>query len=85
MLVYDFSLTETGHLRQTTIKILEEKLPNVAQHTTQTQTRSMSHNHVSVGLQLDEDSAFVASEDEDETSQCATSSLDGSENDGIDP
>ena len=44
----------------------------------------MSHNHISVGLQLDEDDALVASEEEDETSECATSSSDGSENDGID-
>ena len=84
ILVYDFSLTKTGHMRQTTIKILKDKLPNVAQETTQRQTRSMSHNHISVGLQLDEDNALVASEEEDETSQCTTSSLDGSENDGID-
>ena len=84
ILVYDFSLTKIGHLRQTTIKVLKEKLPNVTQDTTQIQTRSMSHNHVSVGLQLDEDNALVASEEEDETSQCATSSSDGSENDGID-
>ena len=44
----------------------------------------MSHNHVSFGLQLDEDKALVASEEEDETSQCAISSSDVSENDGID-
>ena len=80
ILVYDFSLTKIGHLRQTTIKVLKEKLPNVTQDTTQIQTRSMSHNHVSVGLQLDEDNALVASEEEDETS----SSLVRYENDGID-
>ena len=44
----------------------------------------MSHNHVSIGLQLDEEDALVSSEEEDETSQCATSSSNGSENDGID-
>ena len=71
-------------MRQTTIKILKDKLPNVAQETTQRQTRSMSHNHLSVGLQLDEDDALVASEEEDETSQCATRSLDWYENNGID-
>ena len=43
----------------------------------------MSHNHLSVGLQLDEDDALVACE-EDETSQCATRSLDWYENNGID-
>ena len=52
--VYDFSLTKTGHLRQTTIKIPKEKIPNAAPTTTQRQTRSMSHNHGEVGLQLDE-------------------------------
>ena len=62
ILVYDFSLTKTGHLRQTTINILKEKLPHVAQDTTQIQTRSMSHNHVLVGLQLDEDNALVTSQ-----------------------
>ena len=44
----------------------------------------MSHNHVSIGLQLDEENALVASEEEYETSQYATSSSDESENDGID-
>ena len=38
-----------------------------------------------LAFQLDEDNALVATDEEDETSQCATSSLDGSENDGIDP
>ena len=52
ILVYDFSLTKTGHLRQTTIKIIKEKIPNVAPDTTQRQTRSMSHNHGEVGLQF---------------------------------
>ena len=52
--------------------------------TQQRQTISMTHNHNEVGLQLDEDNALVATDEEDETSQCATSSLDGSENDGID-
>ena len=40
----------------------------------------MSHNHVLVGLQLGEDNALFASEEEDKTSQCATSSSDGFEN-----
>ena len=29
ILVYDFSLTKTGHLRQTTIKIIKEKIPDM--------------------------------------------------------
>ena len=80
ILVYAFSLTKTSHLRQTTIKIIKEKIPNVAAYTRQRQTRSMSHNHNEVGLQLNEDNALVASDDEDETSQSSSSSSDGSEN-----
>ena len=84
ILVYDFFLTKTSHLRQTTIKILKEKIPNLGPNTTQRQTRRMSHNPGEVGLQLDEDNALVASDDEDETSQTASTSSDGSEDDGID-
>ena len=69
ILVYDFSLTKTGHLRQTTIKIIKEKITDMVSSSTQRQRRSMSHNHGDVGLQLDEDNALVASDDEDETSQ----------------
>ena len=83
ILVYDFSLTKTGHLRQTTIKIIKEKIPDVPVDATQRRTRSMSHNHGDVGLQLDEDNALVASDDEDETSQSSSSSSDGSEGEGI--
>ena len=43
----------------------------------------MCHNHSDVGLQLDEDNALVASDDEDETSQSSSSSLDGSKGDDI--
>ena len=64
IVVYNFSVTKTRYLRQTTVKVIKEKIPNVAQR----QTRSMSHNHSDVGLQLDEDNAVVASDDEDETS-----------------
>ena len=39
----------------------------------------MSHNHSDVGLQLYEDNVLVASDDEDETSQSSSSSLNGSE------
>ena len=34
ILVYDFSLTKTGHLRQTTIKIIKEKIPNIVSSAT---------------------------------------------------
>ena len=69
ILVYEFILTKIGHLRQTTIKIIKENIPNVAPDTRQRQTRSMSHNHDDGVLQLDEDNALVAMDDEDETSQ----------------
>ena len=45
ILVYDFSLTKTGHLRQTTIKIIKEKIPDMVSSATPRRTRSMSHNH----------------------------------------
>ena len=35
ILVYDFSLTKTGHLRQTTIKIIKEKIPDMVSSATQ--------------------------------------------------
>ena len=83
ILVYDFALTKTGHLRKTTINIIKEKIPYVPNDATQIRTRSMSHNHGDVGLQLDEDNALVASDDEDETSQSSSSSSDGSEGEGV--
>ena len=83
ILVYDFFLTKTGHLRQTTIKIIKEKILDMVPNATQRRTRSMSHNHGDVGLQLDEDNAFVVSDDEDETSQSLSRSSCGSEGEGI--
>ena len=78
VVVYDFSLTKIGHLRQTTIKIIKEKIPYVPPDATQRRTRSMFHNHGYIRLQLDEDNVLVASDDEDETSQSSSSSSDGS-------
>ena len=83
ILEYDFSLTKTGHLRHTIIKIIKEKIPNVALNTTQRRTRSIYHTHGEVGLQFNEDNALVANDDEDETSQSSSSSSDGSEGEGI--
>ena len=59
ILVYDFFLTKTGHLRQTTIKIIKEKILDMVPNATQRRTRSMSHNHGDVGLQLDEQGACL--------------------------
>ena len=59
ILLYDFSLTKTGHLRQTTMKIIKEKIPDMVSSVTLRRTRSMFHNHGDVGLQLDEDNALV--------------------------
>ena len=73
ILVYDFALTKTGHLRKTTINIIKEKIPDVPNDATQICTRSMSHNHGDVGMQLDEDKALIACDDEDETSQSSPS------------
>ena len=83
ILLYEFSLTKTDHLRLTTIRILKEKIPKVSLEMTKRQTTSMSHNHGDFGLQLDEDNALVANDEEDETSQSSFSSSNRSENDGI--
>ena len=80
--VYDSFLTKTRHLRQTTVKILKQKISNMGPDKTQRKTRRMSYNPSEAGLQLDEDNALVASDDEDETSQTSSTSSDGSENDG---
>ena len=56
ILVYDFFLSKIGRLRQTTIKIIKEKIPSAGAEMTTRRTRSTSHNHGEVGLQLDEDS-----------------------------
>ena len=72
ILVYDLSLTKTGHLRQTTIKIIKEKISDVPPDATQ-KRRSMCHDHGDIGLLLDEDNALVACDDEDETSQSSSS------------
>ena len=61
--MHDFFLTKTSHLRQITVKILKQKIPNLGPDTTQRQTRRMSHNPGEVGLQLDEDNALVSSDD----------------------
>ena len=76
ILVYDFSLTKSGHLRQATIKIIKEKIPNMVSNNIQRLTRSNSHNHKDVGLELDEDNALIATDDEDETSECSSSPSD---------
>ena len=55
ILVYDFALTKTSHLRKTTINIIKENIPDVPNDATQIRTRRMSHNHRDVGLQLDEE------------------------------
>ena len=81
--MYDFRLTKIGHLRQTTIKIIKEKIPDVSLNARHRRTRSMFHNHGDIRLQLDEDNTVVASDDEDETSQRSPSSSDGSEGEGI--
>ena len=61
-ILYNFSLSKTGHLRQTTIKIIKEKISDMVSNATKRRTKSISQNHGDVGLQLDEDNALVASD-----------------------
>ena len=71
--MYDLSLAKTSHLRQTTIKIIKEKILDVPHDVTQRWTRSMSHKYGDVEAQLDEDNALIASDNEDETLQSSSS------------
>ena len=63
VILYRFTLTKSGHLRQSTIAMLEEKF----KATSTRQTRSATHDLVTVGLHLDEDNALINSSKEDES------------------
>ena len=69
VILYDFTLTKSGHLRKSTITMIKEKL----KLTSDRQTRSKTHNPANVGLHLDEDDALVNSSAEDESSYMETS------------
>ena len=70
ILVYDFALTKTGHLRKSTVHIIKEKLPGLQDDLNQRQTRSVTWSLDNNHLLLDEDNALIAtSEDEQEESQ----------------
>ena len=64
VILYDFTLTKSGHLRKSTIVMLQAKL----QTTSERQTRSKTQNPNDVGLHLDEDNALINSSEEDESS-----------------
>ena len=69
MILYDFTLTKLGHLRKSTIAMIQEKL----QVTSDIQTRSRTHNVADVGLHLDEEDALINSSEEDDSSNMETS------------
>ena len=75
VILYDFSLTKSGHLRKSTIAMIKEKLGAT---TTMRQTRSKSHIPEDVGLHVDEDNALINSSDEDESSLMGSSDTSGS-------
>ena len=73
MLVYDFTLTKSGHSRKSTINIIKEKLPAYNlddDDKNPRQTRSTTYALDNHHLLLDNDNALIASsEDEQEESQ----------------
>ena len=69
VILYDFTLTKSGHLRKSTISMIKEKLSTESAR----QTRSQTQNPENVGLHLDEDNALINSSEEDESSMMATS------------
>ena len=75
IIVYDFTLTKSDHLRKSTIGMITEKL----KATCKRETRSETHNPANVGLHLDEDSALINSDEEDESSHMSRSCSSGAE------
>ena len=70
VLVYDFTLTKSGHLRKSTINIIKEKLPALQAEKNPRQTRSTTCTLDNHHLLLDDDNALIgSSEDEQEESQ----------------
>ena len=61
VILYDFTLTKSGHLRKSMITVIKEKL----QLTSGRQTRSKPYNPANIGLHLDEDDALINSSRED--------------------
>ena len=68
IILYDFTLTKSGHLRKSIINMLIEKLKTLNLELPQRQTRCATHNPTEVGLHLDEDGALVNTSEEDESS-----------------
>ena len=75
IILYDFTLTKSGHLRKSTIAMLTEKL----KVTSKRQTRSKTYNPREVGLNSDEDNALIISSKEDGSYYMDTSDTSGFE------
>ncbi len=75
VILYDFTLTKSGHLRKSTIAMIQEKL----KVTSDIQTRSRTHNVADVGLHLDEEDALINSSEEDDSSNMETNNASASE------
>ena len=77
VILYDFTLTKSGHLRKSIIVMLQAKLKT----TSERQIRSKTQNPNDVGLHLDEDNALINSSEEDESSCMGESDSNSSEAD----
>ncbi|KAH7284934.1 hypothetical protein KP509_33G003100 [Ceratopteris richardii] len=84
ILVYDFSLTKTGHLRKATINMIKQKLPNVCGTGNHRKTRRVVHDPAEFGMYVDEDRALVDIEEEEESSQQYETESSASDDDGVD-
>ena len=80
IILYDFVLTRSGHLRKSTINMLIEKLKIINLELPQCQTRGTTHNPSDVGLHLDETGALVNTSEEDESSRMSLRDSIGSDN-----
>ncbi|KAH7365155.1 hypothetical protein KP509_18G011500 [Ceratopteris richardii] len=84
ILVYDFSLTKTGHLRKATINMIKQKLPDVCGTGNHRKTRRVVHDPAEFGMYVDEDRALVDIEEEEESSQQYEIESSASDDEGVD-
>ncbi|KAH7442452.1 hypothetical protein KP509_03G089500 [Ceratopteris richardii] len=84
ILVYDFSLTKTGHLRKATINMIKQKLPDVCGTGNHRKTRRVVHDPAEFGMYVDEDRALVDIEEEEESSQQYETESSASDDEGVD-
>ena len=66
VIVYDFTLTEVGRLRKSTIDIIIEKIPSLQSGSSRRQTRSAAYNLESHHLVYDKDNALIGTSEDDE-------------------